>query len=379
MIDKPRFINEEFIRYFLNGLLDKCDKGQKKPAVTIVPDKFPELFDFNGADTKWLWDLIRTLESEYGIVSIALNKKRDFYDVDYKGARVRLITDKTQLLRFWLDRPEQDAELVDWNKSVQASSAYFADGGQTLMDHQHYFSGRSNAEIVKAFSSIVGVFEKGMTLRSLSAVCFWGDSKFLEKKPVLFEALFPEIANIIAPRPLLICAYLPENFEQFLFVENQDSFLLLASKKPSRTALIYSAGYKGSALRVKDQGAVQFSFLNGNVSTKSLDEFHLCWFLSANSIPCYFWGDLDFSGLGILAAMRNNSFSNMKAWQPGFSPMLKLLEQGKGHSFKQAGKEKQVDPVMTGCDYADSLLLTTIRAKNMFVDQESVVPEIDDL
>ena len=47
------------------------------------------------------------------------------------------------------------------------------------------------------------------------------------------------------------------------------------------------------------------------------------------TLPVYFWGDLDWSGMRILTAMRNK-FPEMQAWQPGYSPMLESLLMGLG-------------------------------------------------
>lgn len=83
----------------------------------------------------------------------------------------------------------------------------------------------------------------------------------------------------------------------------------------------------------------------------------------------HFWGDLDYAGMGILKALRN-SLPNLQAWQPGYQPMLEILENGGGHTPEQAGKIGQNDPGETGCGYSDFSLLPSLRKQGRFVDQE---------
>ncbi|MCW5573268.1 MAG: hypothetical protein KIT37_09580 [Steroidobacteraceae bacterium] len=82
-----------------------------------------------------------------------------------------------------------------------------------------------------------------------------------------------------------------------------------------------------------------------------------------------FYGDLDFSGLSILARLRG-SFENTVAWQAGYDPMLAILENGGGHLPEAAKKGAQRDPLRTGCMYADDVLLPALRREGRFVDQE---------
>ena len=91
----------------------------------------------------------------------------------------------------------------------------------------------------------------------------------------------------------------------------------------------------------------------------------------AEDLPCYFWGDLDFAGIGILKALRH-SLPGLSAWQPGYHPMLAMLENGEGHTAQQARKTGQTDPVATGCPLCDRVLLPALRQSQRFIDQESV-------
>jgi len=93
------------------------------------------------------------------------------------------------------------------------------------------------------------------------------------------------------------------------------------------------------------------------------------WLFDGVHWPVYFWGDLDFSGMDILAKLKK-VFPTIEPWYNGYVPMLNALQAGDGHSPEEAKKEKQTDPVTTGCEYADLVLLPALRKYNRFLDQE---------
>ncbi|MBV1891735.1 MAG: hypothetical protein KUG60_00360, partial [Gammaproteobacteria bacterium] len=97
------------------------------------------------------------------------------------------------------------------------------------------------------------------------------------------------------------------------------------------------------------------------------------WWLNEGStaIPCYFWGDLDYSGIAILAALEQ-CFMNIAAWQPGYRAMLRYHLRGLCHSGEASGKQRQMDPGGVHCAYANNVLLPLLRSTKMFVDQEVV-------
>jgi hypothetical protein len=84
---------------------------------------------------------------------------------------------------------------------------------------------------------------------------------------------------------------------------------------------------------------------------------------------CYFWDDLGYTEIAILKALRFR-FTHMEAWQPGYDPMLERLAQG--DSAQDAGKQEQLDPVDSGCYYADERLLPALRSAGRFLDQEAI-------
>ena len=82
-------------------------------------------------------------------------------------------------------------------------------------------------------------------------------------------------------------------------------------------------------------------------------------------------GDFDYSGIGILSALRK-IFITLKAWQPGYVPMLVYLAQGIPHKLAEVGKAEQKDPCLVGCDYSDAILLPYMKEHYLFLAQEAV-------
>ena len=213
-----------------------------------------------------------------------------------------------------------------------------------------------------------GHLNQNLTLREIAARCFNGDSKALDNRFELLLKLYGDNANGIQPRPLLLTAWAPPGFSKLLIVENQDSFLRLVENSPEDYALLYSGGFRASATRLSSEHT-RFAFLPGSDPERfkalfinmGLDE----------QTECHFWGDLDFAGMGILKALRN-SLPNLQAWQPGYQPMLEILNTGGGHTPQQTRKTAQTDPGTTGCPYTDSTLLPALRQTNSALDQEAI-------
>jgi hypothetical protein len=70
----------------------------------------------------------------------------------------------------------------------------------------------------------------------------------------------------------------------------------------------------------------------------------------------------------ILKALRAR-FGDVRAWPPGYSPMVANLRRERGYSPAASLPRGQVDPLVTGCPYADEVLLPAIRERGQ-MDQE---------
>lgn len=352
-----RWLKEEpWLEILLRWFLDRLDQPRSR-AITrrVKPDTLPALYEFD-ADTEYRWSLIRSLADDFQLIEIEPQRARPDSPL-YDMAQLRLRQEAEPLLRKWLNAPRLDPALAEWQSVVDQQFG----NDHPLRHTPVYVQGHAAEEVVAALKHLTNTSEVGLTLRELSARHFWGDSKFLEgREEWLRGTLGVELGNIMQ-RPLLLTTYAPKGFSHLLFIENQDTFVKAAQLQPRHTALIYSGGFRASATRLGS--AAVFSFLPGS----DPDDFLARW--QAPTLGTAFWGDLDFSGMAILASLRQG-LPQLEAWQPAYSLMLEHLKAGGGHLPNQAGKELQRDPGATGCAYADALLLPALRKLNRFVDQE---------
>ena len=220
-----------------------------------------------------------------------------------------------------------------------------------------------------------------ITLRCLSARCFWGDAKFLDTKRKIISALYPQFRHCIKLRTIMMSTRISETLEHVIFVENFDSFCALSNafdhikeidpQKISGITLVYSAGFKSSAARSRKLGNSQFVSIN-SPSEHAFNQFNQWWFKQYDStVECWFWGDLDFAAMTLLSALRQ-TFPNTQAWQLGYQQIISYHQQGLGHQHLADKKQNQIDPAMTKCNFADKNLLPLMRNSERFIDQEVV-------
>jgi len=261
---------------------------------------------------------------------------------------------------------------ADWCAEIARHK--FSGSTKKLMGCPIVLDGRSHAEVIGALERLVEFQDSGMLLREVSSRLFWGLSKVLDtKEQVIAELLgldncpFPE-------KPISIMVHIPsENPQGVLFIENEVSFLSACRGRIDGTRpyiLLFASGYKTGTPRLrKDGGAVFFFSPSSFKPTRTRDDFTRWIYGDDDLWPVFFWGDLDLSGMGILKALRK-VFPSLESWKAGYISMLDAIENGKGHTPKEAGKEKQEDPGNTGCEYADSVLLPALRKHQRFLDQE---------
>ena len=212
------------------------------------------------------------------------------------------------------------------------------------------------------------------TLRQLSTHAFWGDSKVLDERADLLTALFPALQ--IRERAIVVAVHLPLAIRGALFIENQDTYTAALGGEPPAVAdhaLIYMAGFRGAAARIRMRDGACLHFGGPGMAGRS-DEFERWWFgVEPSAVAMSFWGDLDFAGMQILKSLRSR-FGAVTAWRVGYEPMLAdLRAAGRGASV-QAEPHKQVDPGQTGCDYADSQLLPAIREHGFWHQERMTEP-----
>ena len=375
--DKPVWLQEQpEILKVLNQFIDKLDKKPfvewiQPPSVPVNGKTLPGLF-VQGERADQTWTLLKSLEQDYRIFHIRLHKKRNPLDPEYFNARLRLQENAEPLLRDWLQRPYEVPALQQWRDAVQQASRQFTGDITKLYARPISLSDKSAEQIVKAFVRICDYQQQKLTLRQLSSVCFWGRSKFLDGRLDLVLSLFPALN--LSLRPIVVNIYLPQSVNGILFIENQDSYTCAMQGQPSdvcNLALVYSAGFKSSATRIRDKGGVSLHFTGSGVE-QHRRQFEQYWLdESPDEWPVWFWGDLDFAGMNILKQLIKR-FPAMRAWQPGYQIMLQHLRNGNGYAVSANERQTQIDPHVTGCLYADEHLLPALRAHALFVDQEIV-------
>jgi len=375
MQDRPPWLDDlPELRALLERFLDKLDRRpveqwKQPPAIALEAKAFPVLFRLDEASDR-AWALFKAL-ADAGIWSIRLKRARGPYAAEFEGARIQLRLEAEPRLRAWLGRPRQEPYAQQWQAAVDRMAALFPGDPTSLRARPIALSGRSADEVVEAFTGIGAWVKAGLTLRQLSARCFWGNSKLLDSRQELLLGLYPTLC--LSPRRLLVNLYLPPRVAAVLFIENLDSYLeALANPQLTDAAgliLVYSAGFRGSAERVRQRAQVCLHY-SGDSSPQRQRQLEDWWFGETRSEPpCYFWGDLDYAGIAILKALRQR-FTRMQAWQPGYAPMLERLAQG--HPAQDAGKQEQLDPGESGCRYADERLLPALRHTGRFLDQEAI-------
>lgn len=260
-----------------------------------------------------------------------------------------------------------------WREAVTAHLVADEPIKEIVARYRIEIPGRTAEQLVRQLGQLSNLRDEPLLLREVSARLFWGLSKVLDGRQALVAAVlgvedcpFPEM-------PVQLQVFLPPaGFDGALFIENQATFEQAtrdSSGRYARLALVFASGFKGSAKRLRTPAGASVYF----ASHGSLDEFlvtqFLDWLWRDEELPVWFWGDLDFSGMRILAALRA-VFSNLNAWEPGYLPMLARLDQGEGHSPEAGGKEGQLCLQRTGCEFADTKLLPALIASGFFVDQE---------
>ncbi|WP_020209097.1 Wadjet anti-phage system protein JetD domain-containing protein [Gilvimarinus chinensis] len=364
----PTWLEEEpLIQRLLHRLVDKLERGVK-PVLKVNRKTAPELYAFD-EDVQYLWALVESLDKDYHLITVKKARVKPYQEL-YEGAQLVFLPEREELVRQWLNRPALDPYALVWQHELERLAEKGFDT-QTLSQRMVRLPNLSAEQTLRSLAKIPAELQEPITLRALSARCFNGDSKALDRSEALITELYPRLAHNILPRPLLLTVYVPTDFKSVLLVENQDTFVSLSERRPKDSAIVYSAGFRGSSTRMREPGNVVFSYLasdSSQNSSQALSVFERYWFSAEQQIPVFFWGDLDYAGMSILKAIRQ-SFTDARAWQPGYQPMLERLLNGDGHTSRVS---LQQDPELTGCDFADYSLLPALRRAQAFIDQEIV-------
>lgn len=367
-MDAPRWLADEpVLQDLLHAVLQRFDRhsgdDRQRDVLLSATGVVPTL-QRGDSQADQLWSCIEDLQ-QLGVLKIrkAPSSRRDPYATPWQDAKLAFAPAIETLLRDWLNRPRLVTAYQAWREAVQ-QQARFAEHAAWLQERPIVVAERSAQEVLTALAgaeNLSGTF----TLRQLSARLFWGDSKVLDERGELITALFPQL--VIRERAIVVSVFLPEYWRDVLFIENQDTYTAAcqgAWPMPG-LALVYAAGFRTTATRIRMPEGAQLHYSGPGLAQWQV--FADWWFAQqCASGAVFFWGDLDFAGMQILKSLRDR-FGDVRAWQPGYAPMLAVLGTRGGHGRDAA----QLDPGNTGCDYADRALLPAIRQRGL-VDQESI-------
>lgn len=217
-----------------------------------------------------------------------------------------------------------------------------------------------------------------MPLREASARVFHGRSKVLDSREELLR-LLGATSGQFWEAPIQLLVDIPPAFDEALFIENLVTFETLADRRQpawARSVLVYAAGFKGSAKRLRSPQGCRLYLRAGQVPDPAVAPSALqglqavgAWLWGDAPLAVRFFGDLDHAGMQILSSLRS-VFTDAQAWRPGYAELADRLCAGGGHTPDMAAKERQIDPGTTGCDFADHQLLPLLRQHGRYVDQE---------
>jgi hypothetical protein len=373
MSPKPAWLQDEpEILSLLNAALDRFDRQpgetRQRRVTLAVEDHLPSLARADErADQAWA--LIGELQLQ-GVLLIRAGR-RSVYDPEWQSAKLAFAPESEATLREWLGRPWTEPVMQRWRLAVQSQAARFAAGGEALLNRRIAIPGRSAPDIVAALAKLADVAGPA-TLRQLSAFAFWGHSKVLDERAELIQALFPHLE--IRERPIVVSIHVPQSHRGVLFIENQDTYTSAVAglgDSADGLALVYAAGFRGAAERIRSRTGALLHY-TGLCADSERSAFDRWWYEDGPAPgPCWFWGDLDFAGMQILKALRVR-FAGLTAWKPGYEPMIQAVKLQGGYAVATPDSPSlQVDPQITGCAFADEVLLPTIRQFGQ-CDQEIV-------
>lgn len=370
-----------FLSDIARQLLEKADrsKGEANVRLKLTRANAPTLFAAADAESLKVFELLLGELAQTGWVRLHLRKLRDFQSFTEREPALELLdfTSLAQWAKYQSRHEAWDWLLVAYLRSGEVRSR-FGERAAALADYlaRSPMGALEPLGLAGAASVLERLHEACLSgeripLRQLSASIFQGRSKVLDSRTELLRVLgagaqqFPE-----APIQLLACV--PAKMKEVIFVENLLTFESMSEvQRPAwaGSLLLYAAGFRGGARRLLEPGgAVVYTREGASANAGHVARSALA---KPASVPVYFFGDLDFAGMDILRNLRQ-VFPDAQAWRPGYELLLELLHAGGSHMPVWADKDGQVDPEMTGCPWADSVLLSAIRKSGRFVDQEAV-------
>jgi hypothetical protein len=372
-----------------HALLNKADRSQGLRSVTLKLDAkvLPELHATQTPDE--LASIAALLQSlvQTGWVTLRIKKPQAFQTLADQDPTLAL--QDAEALALWSghqpEGPKWSRELV---QQLKAPGVLDVPDAPALLDYLQrnplpWFHGMDHVACAHTLNllAVACRAEQSGYVRQLSAKYFNGHSKVLDSREEMLRLLGAREGQFLEA-PIQVLVSLPPDWAQrhpqatVLFIENLVTFESMADRRQSEwamAALVYASGFKGAARRLRTpQGSTLY--WRGSVTEADRHAFrdwlHARDAATQESTVVSFYGDLDSAGMQILTQLRQ-SMPNCCAWRPGYEALLLLLQSSKGHRPDSAGKEGQTDPGLTGCAYADAILLPALRQSGLCVDQEA--------
>jgi hypothetical protein len=370
-------LNEPLIRRIFALALDRLDSQSASDRVNRVRINLdegmaPEIHSADSLATRDVaWAAVDGIAiAGWGEIGYRMHRRRGAREGRQPYLDITWSDDVEEIIRSRLQRPRKGPSyLAQWRTLTESQGHVLSDGQRNQIGAMPIaIPGRSAEEVFCRFLSIREIAGEPLLLREVSSRVFWGLSKLLDGRADAVAALLGREECPFPEQPVVLNVHLLGQPTSFLFVENHVSFERLKhGSELANHALIFSSGFRGAAARLRKVGGCSVYYTR-NSSPNAIGRFEEALF-STDDIPTFFWGDLDYSGMAILASLRS-IFALARAWEPGYAPMLVRLARGDGHSPAESGKERQRPLEQTGCRYADETLIPAIKSTGKFVDQE---------
>lgn len=381
----PLWVGSPAVASLLNLLVDRLDASQvrgssRTTSIALVERTWPALYGASReSDKEELWAHLCEM-ARWGWVAVkpeAARWSRSGYAME---PRLTVLAEAE--VRRAVNRPErQRSSMERWRAAVDEHLIGSPEVKAAVAEFCIDIPNRDMAEVVQRLNTLREFAAEPLLLREVSSRLFWGMSKVLDKRQALVCAVLSVPDCPFLESPVQLQVFLPPSTPTgVLFIENAMTFEQAVGARSSSLdglVLAFASGFRGSAQRLRTvAGSSLYYSAKGDASVAGRSRFESWLYQAPESdlaLPSFFWGDLDFSGIRILAALRA-SFRNLEAWRPGYLPMLKALEDGAGHSPEAADKQGQRPLLETGCSFADKELIPAVIHSGQFVDQEAFRP-----
>ncbi|WP_210328766.1 Wadjet anti-phage system protein JetD domain-containing protein [Mesorhizobium amorphae] len=363
--------------------LDRASAGDRTNAVRIPidVDTAPEICSAEtNTDRELAWHVLKTLEED-NLGQIEFGKTVR-HGPPHERKPVFVISMLAEdRIRSAYARPRRGPSYgVVWQRLTDGS-ALSGQAKDVIRKSPIVIADRTAEEVFERLMTIREEHDPvaGALLREISARAFWGLSKVLDARHELVAALLDLEECPYPDQPIHLSVYFAGAYDgRLLFIENKTSFERTirdidhsdaGESAYAGMAIIFCSGFVGSSKNLRKPQSVRLFYANDEISLwASIAPFKRDLF-SYVDVPTFFWGDLDYAGMAILSHLRG-TFRCATAWQPGYTLMLSHLIGGMGHTPEEARKGGQRPIELTGCRYADEVLLPVIGTYGRFVDQE---------